>query len=47
MRGKSRKSKVNKSDMSNRGKSGYLLYADEVRAEIKEELEAKLGEDFR
>jgi hypothetical protein len=28
-----------------RGKTGYLLYADEVRAEVKSSLTAELGED--
>lgn len=41
---KSSKAKVDKSDKPKRGKTGYLLYADEVRAEVKAELEAELGE---
>ena len=39
------KAKADKSDKPKRGKTGYLLYADEVRAEVKAELEAELGED--
>lgn len=42
---KSNKAKVDKSDKPKRGKTGYLLYADEVRAEVKAELESKLGDD--
>ena len=38
------KAKVDKSDKPKRGKTGYLLYADEVRAEVKAELEAELSE---
>ena len=34
-----------KTDKPKRGKTGYLLYADEVRAEVKAELEGELGED--
>ena len=42
---KESKPKVDKSDKPKRGKTGYLLYADEVRAEVKAELEAELGDD--
>ena len=42
---KESKAKEDKSDKPKRGKTGYLLYADEVRAEVKAELEAELGED--
>ena len=42
---KSNKAKVDKSDKPKRGKTGYLLYADEVRAEVKAQLETELGDD--
>ena len=42
---KSTKAKVDKAYKPKRGKTGYLLYADEVRAEVKAELTAELGED--
>ena len=42
---KETKPKAEKSDKPKRGKTGYLLYADEVRAEVKAELLANLGED--
>ena len=42
---KATKTKTDKSDKPKRGKTGYLLYADEVRAEVKAELTAELGED--
>ena len=42
---KDAKPKADKSDKPKRGKTGYLLYADEVRAEVKAELLADLGED--
>jgi hypothetical protein len=42
---KESKAKVDKGDKPKRGKTGYLLYADEVRAEVKAELEAELGDD--
>ena len=38
------KAKVDKTDKPKRGKTGYLLYADEVRAEVKADLETELGE---
>lgn len=41
---KDSKSKTEKGDKPKRGKTGYLLYADEVRAEVKAELEANLDE---
>ena len=41
---KSTKPKVDKADKPKRGKTGYLLYADEVRAEVKAELESELSE---
>ena len=41
---KSNKAKVDKADKPKRGKTGYLLYADEVRAEVKAELESELSE---
>ena len=41
---KDSKSKADKSDKPKRGKTGYLLYADEVRAEVKAELEAELAD---
>tara|TARA_B100000963_G_scaffold126302_1_gene110229 strand:- start:647 stop:1099 length:453 start_codon:yes stop_codon:yes gene_type:complete len=42
---KATKTKTDNSDKPKRGKTGYLLYADEVRAEVKAELLAELGED--
>lgn len=42
---KATKTKSDKPDKPKRGKTGYLLYADEVRAEVKAELEAALDED--
>ena len=42
---KATKAKADKADKPKRGKTGYLLYADEVRAEVKAELEAELGDD--
>ena len=42
---KDSKPKADKTDKPKRGKTGYLLYADEVRAEVKAELDAELGED--
>ena len=39
------KAKADKGDKPKRGKTGYLLYADEIRSEVKEELTAELGED--
>lgn len=42
---KESKPKADKTDKPKRGKTGYLLYADEVRAEVKAQLEAELGED--
>ena len=41
---KSTKAKVDKADKPKRCKTGYLLYADEVRAEVKAELESELSE---
>ena len=41
---KESKPKADKSDKPKRGKTGYLLYADEVRAEVKAELEAELAD---
>ena len=41
---KESKAKADKTDKPKRGKTGYLLYADEVRAEVKAELEAALAE---
>lgn len=43
--GETKKETKCKSDKPKRGKTGYLLYADEVRAEVKAELEQELGED--
>ena len=37
--------KADKADKPKRAKTGYLLYADEVRAETKAELISELGED--
>ena len=42
---KETKTKADKGEKPKRGKTGYLLYADEVRAEVKAELEAELGDD--
>ena len=42
---KESKAKADKGDKPKRGKTGYLLYADEVRAEVKAELEAALADD--
>ena len=42
---KSSPSKADKANKPKRGKTGYLLYADEVRAETKAELTEELGED--
>ena len=42
---KATKSKPDKTDKPKRGKTGYLLYADEVRTEVKMQLEAELGDD--
>jgi len=42
---KDAKPKADKSDKPKRGKTGYLLYADEVRAEVKAKLLADLGDD--
>ena len=42
---KDSKSKTEKGDKPKRGKTGYLLYADEVRDEVKQELLAELGDD--
>ena len=39
------KSKSEKTDKPKRGKTGYLLYGDEVRDEVKAEMEAALAED--
>ena len=39
------KADASKADKPKRGKTGYLLYADEVRAEVKADLEGELGED--
>ena len=39
------KADASKADKPKRGKTGYLLYADEVRAEVKAELEQELGDD--
>ena len=39
------KTKADKADKPKRAKTGYLLYADEVRAEVKDELIAELGDD--
>lgn len=39
------KAKTNNSPKAKRGKTGYLLYADEVRDEVKAELIDELGED--
>ena len=39
------KSKSEKTDKPKRGKTGYLLYGDEVRDEVKVEMEAALAED--
>jgi hypothetical protein len=41
----SKKETKSKGDKPKRAKTGYLLYADEVRAEVKAELLADLGED--
>ena len=41
---KESKAKADKGDKPKRGKTGYLLYADEVRAEVKAELEAELAD---
>ena len=41
---KESKAKADKGDKPKRGKTGYLLYADEVRAEVKAELEAALDD---
>ena len=38
------KANTDKSAKPKRGKTGYLLYADEVRAEVKAELEAQLAD---
>jgi transposase-like protein len=38
------KAKVAAADKPKRGKTGYLLYADEVRAEVRAELEADLDD---
>ena len=40
-----KKEAKSKTDKPKRGKTGYLLYADEVRAEVKAELLAELSED--
>ena len=40
-----KKEAKSKTDKPKRGKTGYLLYADEVRAEVKAELEAELPDD--
>ena len=42
---KETKQKADTADKPKRAKTGYLLYADEVRAEVKAELMAELGED--
>ena len=42
---KSKGKKETNPDKPKRGKTGYLLYADEVRAEVKAELLAEIGED--
>ncbi len=42
---RSGKAKADKVDKPKRSKTGYLLYADEVREEVKEELIAELGDD--
>ena len=39
------KQKADTPDKPKRAKTGYLLYADEVRAEVKAELMAEIGED--
>ena len=39
------KAKADKADKPKRGKTGYLLYADEVRAEVKAELVAAMVDD--
>ena len=31
--------------MPTRGKTGYLLYGDEIRAEVRTQMESELGED--
>ena len=40
-----KKEAKSKTDKPKRGKTGYLLYADEVRAEVKAELLAELSEE--
>ena len=42
---KSKADKADKADKVKRGKTGYLLYADEVRAEVRAELVAALLDD--
>ena len=42
---KSKGKKETNPDKPKRGKTGYLLYADEIRAEVKAELLAEIGED--
>ena len=42
---KDAKQKADTADRPKRTKTGYLLYADEVRAEVKAELMAEIGED--
>ena len=41
----SKKEAKSKTDKPKRTKTGYLLYADEVRTEVKAELQAELSED--
>ena len=43
-KGKAKKEPKSADDKPTRGKTGYLLYADEARAETRAELEAELGE---
>ena len=40
-----KKESKTKTEKPKRGKTGYLLYADEVREEVKQELQAELGDD--
>jgi hypothetical protein len=39
--------KADKADKPKRGKTGYLLYADEVRSEVKDELTAELEDGVK
>ena len=43
-KGKGKKATKSTEDKPKRGKTGYLLYADETRADTRAELEAELGE---